>query len=139
MWARRVQPEEGAPVVLPTALLAGTLEERGLLSELAPQKVRAGDCHPYGERGKASQVYGLPARLKRLLPSSCKAFPCCFLCPGSEEEEKKEEEEEGSRATEEGTAAPGEGTHLLPKLSLGEPQLARRPSEMEMPVWQTMA
>lgn len=77
-------------------------------------------------------MYGLPARLRKLLPSTCKTFPCCFLCPGSEEEEEKEEEEEGSRAPEEGTAAPGEATHLLPKPSMAELQLARRPSEMEI-------
>ncbi|XP_029872821.1 solute carrier family 23 member 3 [Aquila chrysaetos chrysaetos] len=118
--------------------VSGTLEERGLLSELAPQKAGAGDHQPYGERGEASQAYGLPAGLRGLLPSSCKAFPCCFLCPGSEEE-KEEEEEEGSRATEEGTAPPGEGTHLLPKPGSGEPQLSRRPSETEMPAWHTVA
>ncbi|XP_005442889.1 solute carrier family 23 member 3 isoform X1 [Falco biarmicus] len=119
--------------------VSGTLEERGLLSELVLWKARTGSCHSNGERGEASQAYGLPAGLKRLLPSSCKAFPCCFLCLGSEEEEEKEEEEEGSRATEVGTAAPGEGTHLLPKPGSGEPQLARRLSEMEMPAWHTMA
>ncbi|XP_052647646.1 solute carrier family 23 member 3 isoform X1 [Harpia harpyja] len=118
--------------------VSGTLEERGLLSELAPQKAGAGDHQPYGARGEASQAYGLPAGLRGLLPSSCKAFPCCFLCPGSEEE-KEEEEEEGSRATEEGTAPPGEGTHLLPKPGSGEPQLSRRPSETEMPTWHTVA
>ncbi|XP_074884734.1 solute carrier family 23 member 3 isoform X1 [Buteo buteo] len=118
--------------------VSGTLEERGLLSDLAPQKAGAGDHQPYGERGEASQAYGLPARLRGLLPSSCKAFPCCFLCPGSEEE-KEEEEEEGSHATEEGTAPPGEGTHLLPKPGSGEPQLSRRPSETEMPAWHTGA
>ncbi|XP_076196892.1 solute carrier family 23 member 3 isoform X2 [Aptenodytes patagonicus] len=116
--------------------VSGTPEERGLLSELAPEKAGAGDRHPHGERGKASQAYGLPAGLRRLLPSSCKAFPCCFLCPGSEEEE---EEEEGSHAAEEGTAAPEEGTHLLPKPGSGEPQTVRRPSETEMPVWHTVA
>lgn len=138
VWTGRVQLEERAPISLRTTLLAGTLEERGLLSELAPQKAGAGDHQPYGERGEASQAYGLPARLRGLLPSSCKAFPCCFLCPGSEEE-KEEEEEEGSHATEEGTAPPGEGTHLLPKPGSGEPQLSRRPSEMEMPAWHTGA
>ncbi|XP_009882365.1 PREDICTED: solute carrier family 23 member 3 [Charadrius vociferus] len=110
--------------------VSGTREERGLLSELALWKDGTGDCHPHGERGEASQVYGLPARLRNLLPSTCKTFPCCFLCPGSEEEEK--EEEEGSRVPEEGTAAPGEATHLLPKPGTAELQLARRPSEMEM-------
>ncbi|XP_009273208.1 PREDICTED: solute carrier family 23 member 3 [Aptenodytes forsteri] len=116
--------------------VSGTPEERGLLSELAPEKAGAGDRHPHGERGEASQAYGLPAGLRRLLPSSCKAFPCCFLCPGSEEEE---EEEEGSHAAEEGTAAPEEGTHLLPKPGSGELQPVRRPSEMEMPAWHTVA
>ncbi|KAM6071378.1 solute carrier family 23 member 3 [Chlamydotis macqueenii] len=114
--------------------VSGTLEERGLLSELAPWKAGAGDRHSHGERGEASQVYGLPAGLRRLLPSSCNAFPCCFLCPGTEEEE-----EEGSHAAEEGAAAPGEGTHLLPKPSSGELQPARRPSETEVPAWHAMA
>ncbi|XP_041329499.1 solute carrier family 23 member 3 isoform X2 [Pyrgilauda ruficollis] len=112
--------------------VSGTLEERGLLSE-QPWKARAGDCHLHGERGEASQAYRLPAGLRRLLPSSCKAFPCCFLCPRSEEEE------EGSCATEEGTAGLGEGTHLLPKPSSGELQPARRPSQTDMPAWHTVA
>ncbi|KAM6077825.1 solute carrier family 23 member 3 isoform 2-T2 [Theristicus caerulescens] len=118
--------------------VSGTVEERGLLSELAPQKAGAGNHHPRGERGEASHAYGLPAGLRRLLPSSCKAFPCCFLCPGSEEEEE-EKKEEGSHAAEEGTAAPGEETHLLPRPGSGELQPARRPSEMEMPMWHTVA
>ncbi|XP_014105018.1 PREDICTED: solute carrier family 23 member 3 isoform X1 [Pseudopodoces humilis] len=112
--------------------VSGTLEERGLLSE-QPWKGRAGDCHLHGEKGEASQAYMLPTRLRRLLPSSCKAFPCCFLCPRSEEEE------EGSCATEEGTADPGEGTHLLPKPSSGELQPAIRPSQTDMPAWHTVA
>ncbi|XP_066179034.1 solute carrier family 23 member 3 isoform X5 [Sylvia atricapilla] len=112
--------------------VSGTLEERGLLSE-QPWKARASDCHLHGERGEASQAYRLPTRLRRLLPSSCKAFLCCFLCPRSEEEE------EGSCAIEEGTAAPGEGTHLLPKLSSGELQPAIRPSQTDMPAWHTVA
>ncbi|XP_009943611.2 solute carrier family 23 member 3 [Opisthocomus hoazin] len=115
--------------------VSGTMEERGLLSDLALRKAGAGDRHPHGERGEASQAYGLPAGLRRLLPSSCSTFPCCFLCPGSEEEE----EEEGSHIAEEGTAAPGEGTHLLPKPGVGELQPARRPSEMDMPPWHTVA
>ncbi|CAN0146450.1 unnamed protein product [Bubo scandiacus] len=110
--------------------VSGTLEERGLLSELALQKAEAGNRHTRGERGEASQAYGLPPGLRRLLPSSYRPFPCCFLCPGNEEEK----EEEGSCATEEGTAAPGEGTHLLPKPGSGELQLARRQSETEMPM-----
>ncbi|XP_066046224.1 solute carrier family 23 member 3 isoform X3 [Chamaea fasciata] len=112
--------------------VSGTLEERGLLSE-QPWKARAGDFHLHGERGEASQTYRLPTVLRRLLPSSCKTFLCCFLCPRSEEEE------EGSSATEEGTAAPGEGTHLLPKLSSGEQQPAIRPSQTDMPAWHTAA
>ncbi|XP_030133198.4 solute carrier family 23 member 3 isoform X1 [Taeniopygia guttata] len=112
--------------------VSGTLEERGLLSE-QPWKARAGDCHLHGERGEASQAYRLPTGLRRLLPSSCKAFLCCFLCPRSEEEE------EGSCATEEGTAAPGEGTHLLPKTSSGELQPEIRPSQTDMPAWNTVA
>ncbi|XP_015490506.1 solute carrier family 23 member 3 isoform X3 [Parus major] len=111
--------------------VSGTLEERGLLSE-QPWKARAGDCHLRGEKGEATQAYMLPTRLRRLLPSSCKAFPCCFLCPRSEEEE-------GSCATEEGTADPGEGTHLLPKPSSGELQPAIRPSQTDMPAWHTGA
>ncbi|XP_062354061.1 solute carrier family 23 member 3 isoform X3 [Cinclus cinclus] len=110
----------------------GTLEERGLLSE-QPWKARANDYHLHGERGEGSQAYRLPTGLRRLLPSSCKAFPCCFLCPRSEEEE------EGSCATDEGTAAPGEGTHLLPKSSSGELQPAIRPSQTDMPAWHTVA
>lgn len=137
VWAGRVQSEEEASVSLPITLLAGTLEERGLLSELAPQKAEAGHHHLYGGKGEASQAYGLPERLRRLLPSSCKTFPCCFLCPGCEEEE--ENEEEGSCASEEGTAAPGEGMQLLSKPGSGEPQLARRLSEMEVPVWHSVA
>ncbi|XP_074949317.1 solute carrier family 23 member 3 isoform X2 [Phalacrocorax aristotelis] len=116
--------------------VSGTLEERGLLSELVLQKARAGECHPHGERDEASQAYGLPAGLRRLLPFSCNTFLCCFLCPGSEEEE---EEEEGSHTTEEGSAAPGEGTHLLLRPGSGELQLARRPSETEVPPWHTVA
>ncbi|XP_054686789.1 solute carrier family 23 member 3-like isoform X3 [Grus americana] len=118
--------------------VSGTLEERGLLSDMVLRKAGAGACHPCGERDEASQVYGLPAGLRRLLASSCKAFPCCFLCPGTEEE-KEEEEEEGGRAPEEGTTAPGEGMHLLPKPSSGELQPSRRPSEMEMSAWHATA
>ncbi|XP_030342771.1 solute carrier family 23 member 3 isoform X1 [Strigops habroptila] len=128
-----------APVVLTGSLsfllentVSGTLEERGLLSELGPWRAGAGSRHPHGETGKANQAYGLPAGLSRLLPSSCKAFPCCFLCPRSEEEEEKEDVEE---ATEEVTTAPGEGTHLLPKPGSGEPQPPRRTSETEMAEW----
>ncbi|XP_037999113.1 solute carrier family 23 member 3 isoform X4 [Motacilla alba alba] len=112
--------------------VSGTLEERGLLSE-QPWKARAGDCHLHGERGEASQAHKLPTGLRRLLPSSCKAFPCCFLCPRSEEEE------EGSCATEDGTAGPGEGTHLLPKPSSGELQPAVRPSQTDTSAWHTVA
>ncbi|XP_065697216.1 solute carrier family 23 member 3 isoform X2 [Patagioenas fasciata] len=119
--------------------VSGTLEERGLFSELVPWKAGAGDGHSHGGRGASSQMYGLPTRLRQMLPSSCKAFPCCFLCPRSEEEKEEEEEEEGSRAPEEGTVAPGEGTHLLPKLGSGEPQPSGRLTEMEMPSWHTVA
>ncbi|XP_074001736.1 solute carrier family 23 member 3 [Numenius arquata] len=115
--------------------VSGTLEERGLLSDLLLLKAGAGARCPRGERGEASQVYGLPAGLRRLLPSSCKAFPCCFLCPGTEEEE----EEEGSHDPEEGTAAPGEGTHLLSRPGSGELQPPRRTSEMEMSIWHSVA
>ncbi|XP_057285993.1 solute carrier family 23 member 3 [Pezoporus wallicus] len=131
-----------APVVLTGSLsfllentVSGTLEERGLLFELGPWRAGVGDHHAHGERGKASQAYGLPPGLSRLLPSSCKAFPCCFLCPRSEEEEEKEDEEEGGRATEEGATAPEEGMHLLPKPGSGEPQPPRRTSEMVMAAW----
>ncbi|XP_054064804.1 solute carrier family 23 member 3-like isoform X4 [Rissa tridactyla] len=118
--------------------VSGTLEERGLLSDLSLRKAGPGSHHhPCGERDEASQVYGLPPGLRRLMPSSCKAFPCCFLCPGSEEEE--EEGEESSRAPEEGTAAPGEGTQLLPRPGSGEQQPPTRPSEMEMSTWHTEA
>ncbi|XP_009994567.1 PREDICTED: solute carrier family 23 member 3 [Chaetura pelagica] len=121
--------------------VSGTLEERGLLSDLELRKAGTGSHHPRGERREASHVYGLPTALRRLLPTSCKAFPCCFLCPESEEEEEEEEdeEEEGSCTNEEGTAAPGEGTHLLPKPGSGEQQWARRPSETEMPAWHPVA
>lgn len=128
---RSAQTEEGALISLPPAPLAGTLEERGLGSQLALWKAGGGDGHPCGEKSEANQGYGLPAGLRRLLPSSCKAFPFCFLCPGSEEEH--ENEEEGSHATEEVTIVPGEGTQLLPKRGSGELQSARRLSEMEMP------
>ncbi|XP_067155280.1 solute carrier family 23 member 3 isoform X7 [Apteryx mantelli] len=112
--------------------VSGTLEERGLLVDLA---ARRGDRCPRGERGDTSHVYRLPTRLRRLLPlSRCKAFPCCFLCPGHDEEE-----EQGSRATEEGTAATGEGTHLLLKASTVEMQLERRLSETETLVWHAAA
>ncbi|KAM6348156.1 solute carrier family 23 member 3-like isoform 2-T2 [Alca torda] len=117
--------------------VSGSLEERGLLSDLLLRKAGPGARRPCGETDEASQVYGLPAGLRRLLPSSCKAFPCCFLCPGSEEEE--EEEEESSCAPEEGTAAPGEGTQLLLRPGSGEPQPPRRPSEMEMSTWRSEA
>lgn len=136
---RRVQVEVGAPVSLPATLPAGTLEERGLFSELVLWKAGRGDGHSHGERGASSQTYGLPTRLRQMLPSSCKAFPCCFLCPRSEEEREEEEEEEGSRAPEEGTVAPEEGTHLLPKLGSGEPQPPGRLTEMEMTSWHTVA
>ncbi|XP_056351856.1 solute carrier family 23 member 3 [Oenanthe melanoleuca] len=112
--------------------VSGTLEERGLLSE-QPWKARASDCHLHGERGEASQAYRLPIWLRGLLPSSCKAFLCCFLCPRSEEEE------EGSCATDKGTATPGEGTHLLPKPSSGELQPAIRLSQTDVSAWHTMA
>nr|XP_047935580.1 solute carrier family 23 member 3 isoform X7 [Anser cygnoides] len=113
--------------------VSGTLEERGL-----PQKAGAGD----GERGEASPVYALPAGLSRLLPS-CKAFPCCFLCPGREEEEEEEEKEEedgedGCRAAEEGVVATGEGTWLLLKPGTGEAQ-DREPSQAETLAWHTGA
>ncbi|XP_062434170.1 solute carrier family 23 member 3 isoform X7 [Rhea pennata] len=115
--------------------VSGTLEERGLLAKVAA--ARRGDRCPWGERGDTSHVYGLPAGLRRLLPPSrCKAFPCCFLCPGREEEE---EEEGGGRAAEEGTATTGEGTHLLLKVGTVEMQSERRPSETEMPVWHAAA
>lgn len=119
--------------------VSGTLEERGLFSELVLWKAGRGDGHSHGERGASSQTYGLPTRLRQMLPSSCKAFPCCFLCPRSEEEREEEEEEEGSRAPEEGTVAPEEGTHLLPKLGSGEPQPPGRLTEMEMTSWHTVA
>ncbi|XP_068804979.1 solute carrier family 23 member 3 isoform X5 [Struthio camelus] len=113
--------------------VSGTLEERGLLTNLA---ARRGDRCPRGERDDISRIYRLPAGLRRLLPPSrCKAFPCCFLCPGRE----WEEEEEGSRAAEEGTAATGEGMHLLLKASTVEMQSERRPSETETPVWHVAA
>ncbi|XP_066855107.1 solute carrier family 23 member 3 isoform X1 [Anser cygnoides] len=112
--------------------VSGTPEERGL-----PQKAGAGD----GERGEASPVYALPAGLSRLLPS-CKAFPCCFLCPGHEEEEEEEKEEEdgedGCRAAEEGVVAAGEGTRLLLKPGTGEAQ-DREPSQAETLAWHTGA
>uniref|UniRef100_A0A8B9D1S5 Solute carrier family 23 member 3 n=1 Tax=Anser brachyrhynchus TaxID=132585 RepID=A0A8B9D1S5_9AVES len=112
--------------------VSGTPEERGL-----PQKAGAGD----GERGEASPVYALPAGLSRLLPS-CKAFPCCFLCPGREEEEEEEKEEEdgedGCRAAEEGVVAAGEGTRLLLKPGTGEAQ-DREPSQAETLAWHTGA
>lgn len=120
-----------------TALLAGTLEERGLLSELVPRKAGAATHQPQGERNEARQAYRLPAGLRGLLPFSYKAFPCCFLCPGSEEEEEKEEE--GSCVTEEGTAAPGEGTQLLPKPGSRELQPAGRLSETGMSAWHSVA
>nr|XP_009674519.1 PREDICTED: solute carrier family 23 member 3 [Struthio camelus australis] len=113
--------------------VSGTLEERGLLTNLA---ARRGDRCPRGERDDISRIYRLPAGLRRLLPPSrCKAFPCCFLCPGRE----WEEEEEGSRAAEEGTAGTGEGMHLLLKASTVEMQSERRPSETETPVWHVAA
>ncbi|XP_064370868.1 solute carrier family 23 member 3 isoform X3 [Dromaius novaehollandiae] len=113
--------------------VSGTLEERGLLADLV---ARRGDRCPRGERGDSSHVYRLPAGLRRLLPpSGCKAFPCCFLCPGCEEEE----EEQGSCATQEGTASTGEGTHLLLKAGMVEMQSERRLSEMEMPAWHVAA
>ncbi|XP_075789059.1 solute carrier family 23 member 3 isoform X3 [Pelodiscus sinensis] len=85
--------------------VSGTLEERGLLRELAARKAGAGE----GCRSEASQVYGLPPALSKLLPPArCKAFPLCFLCPGPEGE---------SRVLDEGAGPPGEATGLLLKPS----------------------
>jgi len=119
------------------ALVAGTLEERGLLADRVQRKPGTSSGQPRREESKASPVYGLPTRLRRLLPSSCKAFPCCFLCPGSEDE--KEEEEDGGRVAEEGMAAAGEGTHLLLKPGTGDMQADRQPSQAEMLAWHTGA
>ncbi|XP_021254340.1 solute carrier family 23 member 3 isoform X2 [Numida meleagris] len=118
--------------------VSGTLEERGLLADHVQWKPGTSAGQPRRERGKASPVYGLPTRLRRLLPSSCKAFPCCFLCPGSEDE-KEEEEEDSGLVAEEGRAAVGEGTHLLLKPGTGEMQADRRPSQAEMLAWHTGA
>ncbi|XP_046799663.1 solute carrier family 23 member 3 isoform X2 [Gallus gallus] len=117
--------------------VSGTLEERGLLADRVQRKPGTSSGQPWREESKASPVYGLPTRLRRLLPSSCKAFPCCFLCPGSEDE--KEEEEDGGRVAEEGMAAAGEGTHLLLKPGTGDMQADRQPSQAEMLAWHTGA
>eukprot|EP00076_Gallus_gallus_P023675 XP_015145566.1 solute carrier family 23 member 3 isoform X2 [Gallus gallus] len=117
--------------------VSGTLEERGLLADRVQRKPGTSSGQPRREESKASPVYGLPTRLRRLLPSSCKAFPCCFLCPGSEDE--KEEEEDGGRVAEEGMAAAGEGTHLLLKPGTGDMQADRQPSQAEMLAWHTGA
>ncbi|XP_065606752.1 solute carrier family 23 member 3-like isoform X7 [Cyrtonyx montezumae] len=119
--------------------VSGTLEERGLLAEQVQQKPETSTGQSRRERGKASPVYGLPTRLRRLLPSSCKTFPCCFLCPGSEDEKEEEEEEDGGRVAEEGMAAAAEGTHLLLKPGTEETEEDGRPSQAEMFAWRTGA
>ncbi|XP_067426171.1 solute carrier family 23 member 3 isoform X1 [Emydura macquarii macquarii] len=107
--------------------VSGTVEERGLLSELAAWKPGAGETCPLGSGSEASQVYGLPPVLRRLLPASrCKAFPFCFLCPGREEER---------RALVEGSARPGEATGLLLKASAVELESERKLSEPESRKW----
>uniref|UniRef100_A0A452H169 Solute carrier family 23 member 3 n=1 Tax=Gopherus agassizii TaxID=38772 RepID=A0A452H169_9SAUR len=74
----------------------------------------------------ASQVYGLPPAMRKLLPPSrCKAFPFCFLCPGREE----------SHALEEGSAPPGEATGLLLKPSAMEVESDRKWRETERRKW----
>uniref|UniRef100_A0A8C2TLZ7 Solute carrier family 23 member 3 n=1 Tax=Coturnix japonica TaxID=93934 RepID=A0A8C2TLZ7_COTJA len=110
--------------------VSGTLEERGMLADSVQRKPGTSSGQPWRKGSKTSPVYGLPTWLRRLLPSSCKAFPCCFLCPVSEDE--KEEEEDGGLVAEEGTAAVGEGTHLLLKPGTGEMRADRRPSQAEM-------
>lgn len=86
------------------------------LGENAPQRCGS----------EASQVYGLPPALRRLLPPSrCKAFPFCFLCPGREE----------SHALEEGSAPPGEATGLLLKPSTVEVELDKTWRETESRKW----
>ncbi|OXB69224.1 hypothetical protein ASZ78_011344 [Callipepla squamata] len=119
--------------------VSGTLEERGLLTEQVQRKPETCADQSQRERGKASPVYGLPTRLRRLLPYSCKTFPCCFMCPGSEDEKEEEEEEDGGRVAEEGMAAAGEGTHLLLKPGTEETEVDGQLSQAEMLAWRTGA
>lgn len=106
--------------------VSGTLEERGLLTELAAWKPGVGQDTRQGYGSEASQVYGLPPAMRRLLPPSrCKAFPFCFLCPGREE----------SHALEEGSAPLGEATGLLLKPSAMEVESDRKWRETERRKW----
>uniref|UniRef100_A0A8C8SK68 Solute carrier family 23 member 3 n=1 Tax=Pelusios castaneus TaxID=367368 RepID=A0A8C8SK68_9SAUR len=107
--------------------VSGTVEERGLLADVVALKPGAGEPPPLACASEASQVYGLPPVLRRLLPPArCKAFPFCFLCPRREEERQ---------ALEEGSAPLGEATGLLPKPSAMEVESERKRSEPESRKW----
>ncbi|XP_074857692.1 solute carrier family 23 member 3 isoform X2 [Carettochelys insculpta] len=92
----------------PGHVATGTLEERGLLTELAAWDPGAEARAALQRQREASQVYGLPLALRKLLPpSGCQTFLLCSLCPGREAP---------GQALEEGSGPPGEATGLLLKL-----------------------
>ncbi|MEE6488915.1 hypothetical protein FKM82_015433 [Ascaphus truei] len=75
--------------------VAGTLQERGLHSNLALWPPGSGDGTPRGREEELARAYGLPPALTRLFPA---VYPCSQLCPPPPER---------------GPAGEGEGDKLL--------------------------
>ncbi|XP_015270850.1 PREDICTED: solute carrier family 23 member 3 [Gekko japonicus] len=68
--------------------VSGTLQERGLLSHLVSCKPETAENLLKEHNMNSAQRYRLPRVLrKQQLPSWCKGFPFCFLCPPEEAKE----------------------------------------------------
>ncbi|XP_061465307.1 solute carrier family 23 member 3 isoform X2 [Rhineura floridana] len=69
--------------------VSGTLQERGLLNLSSSSKPEAGENNLQQSRKNSAQRDKLPLILrKHLLPSWCKGFPFCFLCPLGDDKDK---------------------------------------------------
>ncbi|XP_060117270.1 solute carrier family 23 member 3 [Heteronotia binoei] len=92
--------------------VSGTLQERGLLSHFVSCKPETADNFLKQHNEKSAQRCKLPLVLrKQQLPSWCKGFPFCFLCPL----EETKEEAVNSYHLEELHCSAGETTDLLLK------------------------